>query len=550
MKTNIRDFAATKGSPSSPLVLDALIVGAGFSGVYCLYEIRKLGLKTAIFEAASDFGGIWRWNCYPGAGVDSESLEYQFSMPEVYKTWNWSSNYPKYDELRRYFEHVSETLDIRKDCVFGVVVVSAEFNQESGRWIITTQDGRQATAKYLIVGGGFAIKRHIPDWPGLDSFKGEIHHSSFWPENGVETRGKRCAIIGTGATGVQLTQALGPVAGSLTVFQRTPNTALPLRRRPYTAEEQHHLKSVYPELFRLRERCFGGLLYAWSERTLGEDSDLEREAFLDDLYNQGGLRYWLANYKDILFSPESNRAVYDFWARKVRARIQDEKLRDLLAPLDPPHAFGVKRPTLEVDYYEQFSRPNVHLVDVRDNPISRITETGLQLADGTQHDFDVICIATGFDTSTGGLRDMGLRDINGTALQDQWKDSVATYLGLGISGYPNFFFTYGPHGPSAFSNAPSTIEVQGRWIADAIKLMERKGIKSINPKLEAQQTWKEKIDALSNTSLVPTVASTWMGGTFPGKPHEQLNYTAGLPAYVNGIRGVLPGFEGYSVEYQ
>ncbi|KAL4933259.1 flavin-containing monooxygenase [Aspergillus undulatus] len=449
MKTSIRDFAHGNVSTAPPLELDALIVGAGFSGIYSLHEIRKLGLEAAIFEAGPDIGGNWRWNCYPGAGVDSEYLEYQFSIPETWENWNWSSNYPKYDELRAYFEHVSDVLDIRKDCVFGAFVDSAVFDESSRRWSVTTQDGRRATANYLIVGSGFAAKRYIPQWPGLNLFKGVIHHSSFWPEGGVDLRGKRCAIIGTGASGVQLTQALGPVAGSLTVFQRTPNLALPMHRRSMTVEEQERLKPVYPELFRLREKGFGGFHYTFSEKTLPEDPPEEQEAFFETLYKQGGFRFWLANYKDEFFDPLSNRAIYNFWARKVRPRIHDEKLRDLLAPLDPPHAFGVKRPSLEVDYFEQFNRPNVYLVDIRDNAISHITETGIILADGTSHDFDVICIATGFDVSSGGLMDMGLRSVHGTTLKEEWKDSVASYLGMTISGYPNLFFSYGPHAPTA-----------------------------------------------------------------------------------------------------
>ncbi|KAL3477429.1 hypothetical protein BJX99DRAFT_257458 [Aspergillus californicus] len=548
MKANIRDFAESRGGDSAPLELDALIVGAGFSGVYCLHEIRKLGLKAAIFEAASGFGGVWRWNCYPGAGVDSETTEYQYSIPETWKDWTWSTNYPRYPELRAYFDHVSKTLDIEKDCVFGAAVVHADFNQESGRWTITTQDGRQATAKYFIVGSGFAAKRHVPDWPGIETYRGAIHHSSLWPESGVDVTGKRCAVIGTGATGVQLTQALGSHASDLTVFQRTPNLALPMHRRPLSVEEQERLKPVYPELFRLRETSFGGFLYTPHEKSLPEDSKEDIETFLEGLWEGGGFRFWVSNYKDLFKNAESNRVVYDFWARKVRPRIQDEKLRDVLAPLDPPHAFGIKRPSLEVDYYDQFNKPNVHLVDIHQNPISRLTETGIQLEDGTQHDVDVICVATGFDVSSGGLMDMGLRSIHGTPLKEEWKDCVTSYLGVSISGYPNLFFTYGPHGPTALSNGPSTIEVQGRWIVDAIRLMERRGIKSVNATQEAAQRWKDTINDQSNGTLFPTVKSTYMGGTFPGKPFEQLNWTAGLPAYANEIRTVLPEFKGFEVE--
>ncbi|KKK12528.1 hypothetical protein AOCH_000062 [Aspergillus ochraceoroseus] len=504
MKSNLREFAPVREKEGSAVELDVLIIGAGFSGIYCLHEVRKLGLRSAIFEAGSDVGGTWRWNCYPGAGVDSEAPEYQFSIPETWAHWNWSTNYPTYKEIRAYLDHVSHVLDIRKDCFFGAVVTKAEFDMQSGRWSVETQDGPRATAKYLIVGSGFATKRYVPAWPGIDSFKGVIHHSAFWPEDAVDVRGKRCAVIGTGASGVQITQALGPLAGSLKVFQRTPNLAIPMYRRELSVEEQERIKPVYPELFRLREKCFGGFFYTWAEKELSEDSEEEREAFLESLWTAGGFRYWLGTYKDALFSPQANRIIYDFWARKVRARIHNPSVRDLLAPEEPPHAFGIKRPCLEVNYYEQFNRSNVQLIDIRENPIASVTETGLKLADGTQHELDVICVATGFDSSTGGIMDMGLRSVHG-------------------------------------------VEVQGRWVVDAIKLMERRGIKYIDPTPEASRAWKHRIDELSNRTLLPTVCSTYMGGTIPGKPFEQLNYTGGLPAYTDEIRQALPGFRGFEV---
>ncbi|KAL3463884.1 hypothetical protein BJX64DRAFT_286845 [Aspergillus heterothallicus] len=550
MKASLRDFStpAKSTEPGSPLNLDALIIGAGFSGVYALHALRKLNLKTKILEAGPGLGGIWRFNNYPGARVDSEGLEYQLSFRETWKDWTWSTNYPPLSELREYFEHVSDVLDIKKDCVFGAVVVHAVFDEESGRWTVTTQDGRQATAKYLIAGTGFGSKRYVPDWPGLESYKGIIHHSSFWPEEGIDVSNKKVAIIGTGATGVQLTQALGPLAGSLTVFQRTPNLALPMRKRAWSAEEQEAVKPLYPEMFQLREKCFGGFLYTFSEKALSEDSPDEVEQFLDRLWQAGGFRYWLGTYNDVVIDRHSNRVAYDFWAGKVRPRIKDETLRNLLAPLEPPHAFGVKRPSLEVDYFEQFERENVSLVDVSSNAITRFTETGLELADGTTHDFDFICIATGFEVSTGGLLDLGLHSIHGSTLQEDWKDSVSTYLGLCISGYPNLFAMYGPQAPTAFCNGPTAVEVQGRWIADVIKTMERRRIKSIDPLPESAAEWKAKINALSDASLFPTVKnSTYMGGTIPGRPFEQLNWSGGLVKYTEEIRRVIPGLEGFKV---
>ncbi|KAF9884619.1 hypothetical protein FE257_001441 [Aspergillus nanangensis] len=550
MKSDLREFShrqGTSGPNADNLELDALIVGAGFSGIYCLHELRKLGLKTVIFEAGSDFGGTWRWNCYPGARVDSEVPEYQYSIPETWKDWSWSTNYPAYGEIRGYFNHVVDVLDVRKDCAFGTVVVGAEYDVGTGRWHVSTQDGRQATAKYLIAATGFAAKRYIPEWPGIDKFRGTVHHSSFWPEKGVDIRGKRCAVIGTGASGVQVTQAWGPVAESLTVFQRTPNLAIPMRRRDLTVQEQEQLKTVYPQLFQLRETSFSGFGYNFSERGTFEDNEKEREEFLEGIWKVGGFRYWVASYKDYLFDPRANRVIYDFWARKARERIQDPKTRDMLAPLEPRHPWGVKRPSLEVDYYEQFNRETVHLVDTNANPIANFTETGIQLQDGTHHEVDVVCIATGFDVSSGALTNMGLRSIEGNNLKDEWATAVHTYLGLTISGYPNLFHMYGPHAPTALSNGPTCVEVQGRWVVDAIKQMERRGIKSIDPTKSASHTWKHRIDDLSNLTLLPTTRSTYMGGTFPGKPFEQLNYTAGIATYLQEIRAVLPEFTGFDV---
>lgn len=550
MKSELKEYAnrrRTDGPYADNLDLDALIVGAGFGGVYVLYELRRRGFKTVIYEAGNDLGGTWRWNCYPGAGVDSEVPEYQYSIPETYKDWNWSTNYPTYKELRAYFDHVDKVLDIKKDCAFESVVVDARFDTEEGRWYVKTEDGRTARAKYFIVAAGFAAKRYIPEWEGIDKFKGVIHHSSFWPDEDVDVRGKRCAVIGTGASGVQITQAWGPVAGELKVFQRTPNLAIPMRKRDLTVQEQEEAKRNYPELFSLREKCFGGFLYTFAERGTFEDDEEKREEFLEKLWQDGGFRFWLGNYKDYLVDPKANREVYNFWAKKVRARIEDPKKRDLLAPLEPPHPFGVKRPCLEYNYYEQFNRPNVHVVDIKDNPIVGFTETGIKLADGTVHEADVVCVATGFDITTGGMTAMGLRSIHGTTLQDEWKAAAYTYLGTTVSGYPNMFHLYGPHGPTLLSNGPTSVEVQGRWIVDAIRQMERQGIRYIDPTPEASRAWKTRINALSDATLFPTVRSTYMGGSVPGKAFEQVNYTGGLPAYAQEIRAVLPDFKGFNV---
>lgn len=550
MKTELSEYAARRGTTgpyADNLTVDVLIVGAGFGGIYCLYEMRKLGLKAVIYEAGNDLGGTWRWNCYPGAGVDSEVPEYQYSIPETWKDWTWSSNYPNYEELRKYFDHVEKVLQIKKDTAFESVVVGAEFDVGEGRWHVKTADGRTAFAKYFIVAAGFAAKRYVPEWPGIESFKGIVHHSSFWPDEHVDVHGKRCAVIGTGASGVQVVQAWGPEAGSLKAFQRTPNLAIPMRKRALTVKEQEDSKRYYPELFTLREKTFAGFFYTWCERNTFEDNEEEREALFEKLWNEGGFRFWVGNYKDYLFDADANRVVYDFWAKKVRERIGDPKLRDLLAPLEPPHPFGVKRPCLENNYYEQFNRPSVDLVDIRNNPITSFTETGIKLADGTVHEFDVICIATGFDVVTGSMTDMGLRSIHGRTLKDEWKNGAYTYLGTTVSGYPNMFHLYAAHGPTLLSNGPTTVEIQGRWVADVIKQIERQGIKYIDPTPEAAKRWKKRINELSDISLFPTTKSTYMGGSIPGKVFEQVNYGGGEYEYSKEIRAALPDFKGFNV---
>merc|ERR1711977_409541 len=466
LRTKLSEYGKrrrTDGPYADNLETEVLIVGGGFAGVFMFWSLKKEGFKPIIYEAGTDLGGTWRWNCYPGAMVDSEVPEYQLSIPEVLKEHNWPNNYHNYHDLRDYFDTCDRVIDIKSQTAFESVVVDASFNTNEGRWYVKTADGRTAKAKYLVICAGFAAKRYVPDWPGIDKFKGVIHHSSFWPDEEIPVEGKKCAVIGTGATGVQITQAWGPKAGHLKVFQRTPNLTVPMHQRDLTVEEQESAKKWYPELLHLREHCFGGFLYTFSERNTFDDTPEEREKFYEKLWQDGGFRYWLGNYKDYLTNPKANQEAYNFWVKKQRARLDDPKKQEILVPTQMPHYWGIKRPCLEYSYLEQFNRPNVEVVDIN-------------LEDGTHHDFDVICIATGFDVVTGGMTAMGLHALNGESLEDQWKQAAYTYLGTTVAGYPNMFHLYGPHGPTLLSNGPTAIEVQGRWITDVIRQCERNGI--------------------------------------------------------------------------
>lgn len=340
-----------------------------------------------------------RKNIYPGARVDSPVPIYELAIPEVYKDWTWTTNYPAWEELQAYFDHMDKVLDLQKDTAFESVVTNAEFNTDEGKWHVKTADGRNVKAKYFIVAAGFAAKRYIPDVPGLDDFKGIIHHSSFWPTEPVNFVGKKVAVIGTGASGVQIIQEMGAVAKQLTVYQRTPNLALPMGRKDLTAEEQNRLKPFYPEIHAMRERCFAGFHYDLNERNTFDDTEEERTAFFEKLWKQSGFALWLGGYKDYLFDMKCNRIVYDLWRSKQSPRIHDERKKKILFPEEPPHAFGIKRPCLEQNYYEILDKDTVDVININEEhgtPIEKFTEKGI-VANGEEREFDIIVLATGFD---------------------------------------------------------------------------------------------------------------------------------------------------------
>ena len=331
---------------------------------------------------------------------------------------------------------MEKCLNIKKDCAFDTRVVGAQFDVGTKRWVVKTEDGRTAYARYLINAIGFAAKRHFPDWKGLDSFKGEMHHSSFWPSEGVDFKGKRVAVIGTGSTGIQLSQECSKNAASVTVFQRTPNLCLPMRQRKLTREEQDEAKKKYPQIYRDRLTTFAGFSYDFVEKNTFDDNEEEREKFYESMWEEGGFKFWLATYKDMLFDKKANDQAYNFWVKKTRERIKDPRKRDVLAPLKAPHAWGTKRPSLEQDFYEQMDKPENDVVDVSATPITEFTETGIVTSDGKLREFDIVALATGFDSVTGGMKNMGLKDINGVELGERWKTGTWSYLGMTCNGFP------------------------------------------------------------------------------------------------------------------
>ncbi|KAE8355484.1 hypothetical protein BDV28DRAFT_162908 [Aspergillus coremiiformis] len=524
---------------------DVLIVGAGFSGIFLLYQLRKLGYRCRVFEAAPELGGTWYWNAYPGARVDSDGEFYQLSIPEAWRDWNWSERFPGREELQAYFRHLDEVLHIKKDVVFAARVVAAQFNRETAQWTVETEHGESATSRFFLVCAGLSAKRYVPDFPGLESFRGAAYHSSAWPRDGVDVKGKNVAVIGTGSTGVQIIQEWAKEAATLTVFQRTPNVALPMRQKTWTAEDQARIRSSYPQIFRDREKTPFGILSQFVPKRMREMSPAERQALLESIWQAGGFCFIAGTYCDLILDRDANRVAYDFWAQKTRQRIVDARKRDLLAPRQPFHPIAAKRASLEQDYFEQFNRPNVDIVNLRDVHITEVRPTGIATSDGLFYSVDAIAIATGFDAVTGSITNMGLRNTDGKSLAEEWKDGVHTYLGMASHGYPNMFWVYGTHGPAGLSNGPTSIEIQGRWIVEMIQKIDRSGLSYVEPTTEAEQTWKELLHRITDMTLIPTVDSWYMGANIPGKKREPLNFPGGLVLYEEHCRQALEGWESF-----
>ncbi|KAK4943934.1 hypothetical protein LTR10_016650 [Elasticomyces elasticus] len=531
--------------------LDMVIVGAGFAGVYLLHQLRKRGFKAKIVEAGSDLGGIWYWNRYPGARVDSQYPVYALSIPEVYRDWTWSSHYPDHAELREYFEHIENVLHVKKDCVFNAKVVAADWDDTTCLWTIKTETGQTFKTKFWTACTGFAAKRYFPDWEGLDDYKGVIHHSSFWPKEGVNVKGKRVAVIGTGATGVQITQEwcreIGE-DGHLEMWQRTPNFACAMNQVYMTKDEQEKIRDSLAERFADRNNYYNGFLYQWRDNLTHDHDAKEREDFYWTLWKLGGFRFLMNNYYDMTRENTANQKAYDFWRDRVRDRVKDERKAELLAPTERPHLFGGKRLSLEQDFYDHFNKPNVDVVDVRNNPIKKFVSDGIIQEDGTYHKLDIIALATGFDSITGGLKDMKITGVDGDILAEKWAQGTWTYLGMTTAKFPNFFFTYGPQAPTAFSNGPSCIEIQGDWITEVLSDLREQGKKKMDADRKAEEDWRALVFELINDTPRGKVDSWYNGANIPGKPREHLNYAGGIPRYKKTLEQVRKdGFEGFTL---
>ncbi|KAJ4301117.1 hypothetical protein N0V90_003207 [Kalmusia sp. IMI 367209] len=533
---------------TSPHELDALIIGAGFNGVYHLKKLRDFGYKTLLVDAASNYGGTWYWNRYPGARVDTSAPQYQFSDPNLWEDWNYSQRFPGSPEIRAYFDHVADKWDLRKDTKFDTYVESASWDGQASKWSISAANGVKYTAKFLILCTGCLTDQYIPKWKGIEKYKGIFVHSASWLHQEPDLKGKKVAIIGTGASAVQLIQELSEVVSQLTVFQRTPNTALPMCQINYDSVNKPIPPDEVKTSLDRRTTSFAGFDYNFLPRKTFDDTPEERLHVYEKLWQEGDFKYWLATYADTLFTEEANRECYNFWRDKTRARINDPRIAELLAPMKQAYAFGTKRIPLEQGYFEVFNKPHVKLVDLKETPIEQITENGIRTST-EEMGFDAIITATGFNALTGALTRINIRGKNGLPLKDRWQDGVKTYLGITMHGFPNMFFPYGPQAPTVFCNGPTCAELQGNWVVDTINYCCNHGFSKIEASEASEVKWKETVVRFVDASLLPTTKSWYMGDNIPGKPREPLVYLGGVPNYYATLNAVKEnGYEGFKFD--
>ena len=521
---------APERESSQALACDALVIGAGFSGLYQLLCLRdRLGLSVQLLEAADGVGGTWYWNRYPGARCDSESHSYCYSFSdELMREWEWSERYPGPPEILRYLNHVADRFDLKRDIRFNTRVTSAHYDATASVWRVVTEAGEKFTAQFLITAVGCLSAANIPDIPGLDTFAGRCYHTGQWPHEGVDFRGKRVGQIGTGSTGIQSAPVIAETAAHLTVFQRTANYSVPARNAPLTPEFKRYVRENTAELRRVMHSTANGHPWPIVDRSALETSPEERQALYEAAWETGGLRF-RATFRDLVVDKAANDTAAAFLRRKIREIVKDPATAAKLADIDHPYA--AKRPPIDTDYFETFNRDNVKLVDIRADPIERITPRGIRTRDA-EYPLDIIVFATGFDGMTGSLLRMDIRGRDGLSLAKAWAAGPRNYLGLQVAGFPNLFTVTGPGSPSVLCNMPVAIEQHVEWITDCIGHMRKHGLKRIEPRDEAVDSWVAQVNAAAAATLLPQAKHSWyLGANVPGKPRVFMPYAGGMAHY-------------------
>ena len=515
---------------SEPVEIDALIIGAGFSGLYQLLCLRdRLGLSVQLLEAAAGVGGTWYWNRYPGARCDSESHSYCYSFSdELMREWDWSERYPAQPEIMRYLNHVADRFDLKRDIRFNTRVTAAHYDADANLWRVTTEAGEQLTARFLITAVGCLSTANIPNIPGLETFGGRWYHTGQWPHEGVDFTGKRVGQIGTGSTGIQAAPVIAETAAHLTVFQRTANYSVPARNVPLTTAFKRYVKENAAEIRQVMQATPNGHPFVIEDRAALETSAEERKVIYEAAWEKGGLQF-RATFRDLLVDKAANDTAAEFLRGKILEIVQDPTTAATLADIDHPYA--AKRPPIDTDYFETFNRDNVTLVDIKAAPIEAITPRGIRTRDA-EYPLDIIVFATGFDAMTGPMLRMDIRGRDGLSLADVWNAGPRNYLGLQIAGFPNLFTVTGPGSPSVLCNMPVAIEQHVEWITDCIAHMLKLGLNRIEPMVEAMDSWVTRVNAAAKATLLPQAKHSWyLGANVPGKPRVFMPYAGGMAHY-------------------
>ena len=525
-------MATSRKDTNALAELDAVIVGAGFSGMYMLKSLRdRLGLKVRVYEAGDTVGGTWYWNRYPGARCDSDAYIYGFTFDkELLQEWEWTERYPEQPEILRYLEHVAKRFDLKRDIQFGTRVTGAEFDEKAKRWTVHFDNSEDVSARYFIAAVGSLSTTNMPQIRGLEKFQGKWYHTSRFPHEGVDFTNKRVAVVGTGATAVQAIPEIAQQAKQLTVFQRTANYCVPARNGKVDPAVVKARKADYDGIVkRIRESFFGQEHYFIPKSVLEATPD-EREREFDRMWDAGGFAFWLGNYQDMFFNQESNDICAEYIKRKIRKTVKDKAVAEKLIPKG--YAYGTKRQPLDTNYYETFNKDNVLLVDAKtDGAIEEITAKGIR-AGGVEYEFDIIVFATGFDAMTGPLKALNLKGRAGRTLDKEWVDGPHSYLGISVAGFPNLFTITGPGSPCVLTNMPVAIEQHAEWIADCIAHMRTQGLKRIETDDDTMRQWQQQVDTAASATLLSTVTSSWYrGANVPGKPVVFMPYAGGMARY-------------------
>ncbi|OJJ42762.1 hypothetical protein ASPZODRAFT_76183 [Penicilliopsis zonata CBS 506.65] len=527
---SLPDTATDAPSKDSLIKCDVVIIGAGLGGIAALYHLQRIGLRCQVLEKEADIGGVWQRNRYPGARIDTGIPSYLLDMPECWKTWNWSCKHPDHEEIRRYLDHCDDQTSIRDHVLFNTEVIGAQFDTSSQNWITVCADRTVVQSKYLVSAVGITCSRSRSLDTDLASFEGDIYHPSEWPMNEVSPEGKDVAVIGTGCTGVQIVQTWGSKAKSLTLYQRSYNTALPLLPAAvgYKKESKGLSIEAYQQLLASRyETLTGVAACSYQNKDTLDDSPKEREALYRSLYDAGSLDFWLCGYRDLTTNPTANRLAHEYWAKRTREKIHNPRKRDLLAPLKPLYPFAAKRPALEFGFFEQFNQDSVDVVDIETNPIARFTVDGIMLADGTYNHHDIVIPAIGFTNAVVNITSLGIRSEEGILLKDIWNQRLRTLFGIMVRELPNMFIINGPQAPSEQSNLPTCIDLQVNWIADLLVNAQRDGVETIRPTEEAIEEWNSKVQAF-NKCHKPTTSRCNSDG-------DLIFFNGGIPRYAEAL---------------